>query len=842
MKIRHSIPLLFYALMLSISSVQAQDAVNLDSVKILLQDLEGEDHFRLLIELSNNSDLKPETRLRYAEDAVEYAQDRERTEYISEAGINLGKIHHGRNNFEKALQVYQEAYKACDEGNYPEGMAELLARIGYVYIDLPDQEKAKDYLEQARDMAVEIRDLSTQARSIYWLGEMSRKLAGDPEAAINYYDDALPLAREAEDQELEANILADHGFVLYMQGYFRPAIEYFEPAAPLFHNVGEKFGEGRIYVLMANANFQLARYDIALGHYQEALPIFEEINSTQGIAAVLNGMAVIYFSQNFYDKALEMHFKKLELSRNIGDESEIGNTLNNIGNTYSQIASDTLTKMFGPNFADSIKNNPSDKYLEFFRDAIDYYKQALEVWERIDDKAEVAGTLYNLGLTHLNSGRPDLALDYLERASVLNKEVNNQRMQADLYLRIGQVSLSNGNISEAAQYLHQSLELALELDIKNTLEYVYLNLSDLYSKLRNFEQALIYYQSYSGVKDAMNQKEKMDMISEMQVKYETEATEKENALLTVQSELAEAELRQTRIILTITILAIGVFLVMVVQLIRQNNLKKKANRELVDSNALITEQKKEITDSIQYASRIQNAMLPPGDYIDTLLPERFIIYMPRDIVSGDYYYITEKDNKVICVAADCTGHGVPGAFMSMLGIAFLNEIISKTTELHTDEMLGELRTQVIKHLHQTGKEGENQDGMDLALYIADLKNMTIEFSGANNPLFIFRNGEMIEAKADKMPIGIHTRAKESFTRHNLDLQKGDMIYTFSDGYPDQFGGPNQKKFMIKKFKDMLAKIYNKSMEEQRHHLEAVLADWMSETEQVDDILVIGVRV
>jgi len=281
---------------------------------------------------------------------------------------------------------------------------------------------------------------------------------------------------------------------------------------------------------------------------------------------------------------------------------------------------------------------------------------------------------------------------------------------------------------------------------------------------------------------------------------------------------------------------------MMVQLIRQNNLKRKANKELALKNDLITEQKKEITDSIQYASRIQNAMLPPGDYIDNLMPERFIIYMPRDIVSGDYYYITEKDDRVICVAADCTGHGVPGAFMSMLGIAYLNEIISKHTELHTDEILGELRNHVIKSLHQTGKEGESQDGMDLSIFILDPESRKLEYSGANNSLLIFRNGEMLEYKCDKMPIGIHTRYKEPFTRHNMVLEKGDMVYTFSDGYPDQFGGPSEKKFMIKKFKRMLMEIHMKSMSEQRKIMEDTLQEWMADTDQIDDILVIGVRI
>jgi len=577
-------------------------------------------------------------------------------------------------------------------------------------------------------------------------------------------------------------------------------------------------------------------------NYQEALPIFEEIESTAGVSAVLNGMALIYFSQNFYEKALEIHFQRLELSRELSDQVEIGNALNNIGVTYDRIGIDSMERVFGSEYHDTVRIKPSDAYLEIFQNALDYYHEALDVREKIDDHIGIAGTVYNLGITYINSGKPDEALQYLERALTLNEELNNRSEIANIYLRLGQVYLAFENYSLASRYLDQSLNLALELDMKGSLEDIYLNLSDLYSKLRNFEQALIYYRQYSAVRDTLTTSEKMDQISEMQVKYETEATEKENALLEAQSEIADTKLRQTRIILTITIIAIGIFLVMVVQLIRQNNLKKKANRELAQSNALITEQKKEITDSIQYASRIQNAMLPPGDYVDKLLPERFIIFMPRDIVSGDYYYITEKDDKVICVAADCTGHGVPGAFMSMLGIAFLNEIISKQTELHTDEMLGELRSHIVKNLHQTGKEGESQDGMDLALYIADLKNMKLEFSGANNSLFIFRNGEMIEKKADKMPIGIHTRIEEDFTRHNLDLHEGDMIYTFSDGYPDQFGGPNQKKFMIKKFKMLLNDINQKSMEEQKSILENTLEDWMSETDQVDDILVIGVRV
>lgn len=194
------------------------------------------------------------------------------------------------------------------------------------------------------------------------------------------------------------------------------------------------------------------------------------------------------------------------------------------------------------------------------------------------------------------------------------------------------------------------------------------------------------------------------------------------------------------------------------------------------------------------------------------------------------------------MVADCTGHGVPGAFMSMLGIAFLNEIVSKHKKLSTDFILNELRKQIIKSLHQTGEEGGTQDGIDVSLYIIDTKTLKLEFSGANNPLLIFRDDEMFELKADKMPIGIHTSADKSFSRQQFQLDKGDMLYAYSDGYPDQFGGPRGKKFMIKRFKNLLYQVHKRTVKEQKKILEKTLDDWMAETNQIDDIIVMGVRI
>lgn len=256
----------------------------------------------------------------------------------------------------------------------------------------------------------------------------------------------------------------------------------------------------------------------------------------------------------------------------------------------------------------------------------------------------------------------------------------------------------------------------------------------------------------------------------------------------------------------------------------------------------ISEQKQSIMDSIHYAKRIQSAVLPPEDLIKKTLPKHFILYKPRDVVSGDFYWMVTKNNRIIIAAADCTGHGVPGAFMSMLGVAFLNEIVSKKEIIHANQILEELKDHVIKSLHQTGKEGESKDGMDIALSVIDMKEMTLEFAGAYNPLYKIRKNELEQVKADRMPIGIYYVQDKTFTNHKIDLEKGDTIYMFSDGYPDQFNGKTGKKFMAKRFKKLLLGIQDKSMNEQKEILNDTIEEWMKGTEQIDDILVVGIRV
>jgi serine phosphatase RsbU (regulator of sigma subunit) len=275
--------------------------------------------------------------------------------------------------------------------------------------------------------------------------------------------------------------------------------------------------------------------------------------------------------------------------------------------------------------------------------------------------------------------------------------------------------------------------------------------------------------------------------------------------------------------------------------LEEANTEIEAQRDLAtEQRDQITVQKKAITDSIHYAQRIQRSMLPSEKVLKLLLPEHFILLKPRDIVSGDFYWAASKNHSVYFTAADCTGHGVPGAFMSMLGIAFLNEILNKFETIEPHEILDQLRKQVIKALHQRGITGETKDGMDMVLCKYNKDSRELSFAGANNPLYLVRDGALKETKGDPMPVAIHDQM-DPFTSHSIKVRKNDRIYIFSDGYADQFGGPQQKKFLYKRFREAILNLQDLPMKAQGEALSKTFDDWKGSIDQVDDVVVIGIK-
>ena len=306
--------------------------------------------------------------------------------------------------------------------------------------------------------------------------------------------------------------------------------------------------------------------------------------------------------------------------------------------------------------------------------------------------------------------------------------------------------------------------------------------------------------------------------------------------------LAQADLKRQK--LTTWSVAGGGSLAVLLALVtlRGYRNKKRANQLLREQKNIIEERNKDITDSINYAKRIQQAVLREEEHVTKHLPEHFIFFEPKDIVSGDFYWGAEKKGYWYLAAVDCTGHGVPGAFMSMLGISFLNQIISEENGLLTPaEILNKLREKILQELRQTGKENENKDGMDISLIRLNLITGELQWAGANNPIYIVRNEELITVKPDKQPIGYFFNM-QPFTNHEFKMEKGNRLYLFTDGYADQFGGPEGKKFKYAALKNLLVSLQMFDMSKQKELLRNVFENWKGKMEQVDDVCLIGVTI
>ncbi len=395
--------------------VTAQEEASIDSLVSLLESTEGEEHLEILYELSENRWLTFEDRLSYTEDALNYAARSGEVRWLYNAHLHQGKVFSREAMDKEALESFEKALKISQGSADDDGIVTSLFWIGKTYSWLRNPEMASEYLNRTRSMAAENKNDLMETDALYSLGELNRRIR-EYEGAMAYYDTAYAMAEASGSGNMMAEINASQGMVMYYQGEFLQAVGYYEKAIEIFNELGEEDSESRNLLRLANANYQIARYDIALGHYQQALSIFEKINHEAGMIAVLNGMALIYFSQEQFDKALETHLTLLNMNRARQNKEEIGRSLHNIGTVYNKMAGDSLVARFGDFYMDSIKTEPSDKYLDLFREALDYYEQALAMWEEEDYKEGIKGSLHNMGIIYVTAGMPDMALPYLRRA------------------------------------------------------------------------------------------------------------------------------------------------------------------------------------------------------------------------------------------------------------------------------------------------------------------------------------------------------------------------------------------------------------------------------------------
>lgn len=610
---------------------------------------------------------------------------------------------------------------------------------------------------------------------------------------------------------------------------------------------------------IGNVYYVRENYQKSLQFYEQALSIDKERGKVDEQAASLNNIGVVHYQIENYQQAIDAHKEALKISREQNNAPAEAISLNNIGNVNYN--------------------------WEKFTEALNYYDQSLKIKEDINNQRGIAISLYNIGNTYRKLNQNDKAKEYYDRSLKLARQLNFKKVEYSNYQAMAELEALTGNCQRPFSLYKQYISMRFALTSQESsqlsemqVKYLVSSRQQAMATSRSLVEELEQLNRINELKSkelntALSQIRQIRTINELQAskrEKENQLLKKENALQEATNSKLKAEARRKTLMLWSVIVGLLLVAAFSAMLLRLNQQKRKANVLLSEQNEeikqqaeeiraqrdeietqrdyvsqqhdKIKQQKDEITSSIEYASRIQNAILPPVSLVSQLLPDHFILYRPRDIVSGDFYWMSSQDDKLVVVVADCTGHGVPGAFMSVMGVSLLNDIVAKQENLKASSILEALRASLMQALHQTGRDGEAKDGMDMALCVLDLPNKHLQYAGAFNPLYHLQHEQLHIYKADKMPIGTGFYEQKSFTNHDITLQQNDIIYLFSDGYPDQFGGERGKKFLTKRFRQLLMDVHHLPMAEQKQQLDETLDKWMGAEEQVDDILVMGIRV
>jgi serine phosphatase RsbU (regulator of sigma subunit) len=598
------------------------------------------------------------------------------------------------------------------------------------------------------------------------------------------------------------------------------ALKYANEALVEARLAGDSIEVGNSLNCIGIANHIQGNYDIALSNYLKALTAFESKKALKGIGSSNLNIGIVYADQGKLDLSLTYYKKALAIyEMEKGNERSIANAVNNIATVYSSQRK--------------------------FPEALDYQYKALKIRKELNDSSGIATSLGNIGIIYFGMQQTEKALPYYLQSLEIGRKLGNLRSVALSLSNIGEVYYQLKDYDNAIKVSEECIEISEKIDLKPQLKQAYYVLSELYKFKRNFEKALEYQELYANIKDSIFSEESAQSIAEMQTKYDSEKKETENNLLKQESEIKNLQLSKNKTWFIILFLGIGLIVIIAFLLYNRYRIKKKDNELLELKNAEITLQKKEITDSINYAKKIQNAILPHESLVKKLLPESFILYKPKDIVSGDFFWIEQKGDAILFSTVDCTGHGVPGAMMSVLGFSLLSQAVNEKGLTNPADILKHLDIGINQSLRKTTEENSMKDGMDLSICSLNTKTLELQYAGAYNPLWVIKNStkELIEIKADKKPIGANTEGEAGQYKNNsLQLQSGDCIYVFTDGFADQFGGVKGKKFMSRPMKELLISICNKPMQNQLNILENTICTWQGEHEQVDDILIIGVRV
>jgi serine phosphatase RsbU (regulator of sigma subunit)/Tfp pilus assembly protein PilF len=586
-------------------------------------------------------------------------------------------------------------------------------------------------------------------------------------------------------------------------------------------------------------------YAKAVEYYTQSLKIREEIGDKKGIATSLNNIGNIYQEQGDYAKAIEYYTQSLKIYEEIGNKHGIAGSLGNIGNIYDYQGESTK--------------------------AIEYYTQSLKIQEEIEDKSGTATSLNNIGAIYYNQGDYAKSIDYYTQSLKIYEEIEDKSGIAISLNNIGGIYNKQGETAKAFEYSMRSLTIAQEIGAAFRIKEAASSLWEITKKLGRYKESLEMYELFIATRDSIDSEENQKAVIQQEYKYayekqaaadsitNAEADKVKDALLTAekaenkQHQLeATAQKQQAYFLyggLGLALLFSGFifnrFRVTSKQkgvIEEQKGKVETTLQEVEHQKEIIEEAHKEITDSIDYAERIQRSFLATKEILDTNLKDYFVFFKPKDVVSGDFYWADLLSNGTFAVVnADSTGHGVPGAIMSILNISSIEGAVKEgSTTPH--EIFNKTRQSIIKRLKKDGSPEGGKDGMDASIICFDFENKKLTYTAAQNPIWVIRDNEVIQIKAEKMPVGKHDLDHMPFVGGEFDLQKGDIVYTLTDGFQDQFGGSKGKKFMIKKMREYVLSISHLPMQEQHEKLDETFSNWKGDLEQVDDVCVIGVRI
>ncbi|MDP1744827.1 MAG: tetratricopeptide repeat protein [Bacteroidota bacterium] len=600
--------------------------------------------------------------------------------------------------------------------------------------------------------------------------------------------------------------------------------------------------------------YNKGNYDKAINYYSRSLKIREEIGDKKGIAATLNNFGIVYQDQGDNAKAIECYTRSLKTNEEIGDKKGEANTLSNIGRIYRE-QHDTSKAIYYQTRSLKLRESIGDKrgmaiafsnIGSIYSDqgnitkAMEYFLHYLKISEEIGDKNNIALALGNIGLVYKNQGDNVKALDYYSKSLKMFEEIGKKKWMAASLTNIGEIYKQKGEIEKAIDFYKNALVIAQSAGLVAATKDASQSLFTSYKITGNYKEALKMHELYIMMRDSILSENSQKAIMKQEIKS---IFDKQKALDAKENEKqkavsAEREQKQTVAIYGITG---SLVLVLVFTFFVFNRLRftRKQNKIIEEQKNLVEGKQKEILSSITYAKRLQEAILPPDHYVKTYLPASFIFYKPKDIVAGDFYWMERRGETLFVAAADCTGHGVPGAMVSVICSNALNRAVLELGITEPGKILDKTRELVLETFSRSDKEVK--DGMDISLASINTNTDEIKWSGANNPLWYISNGELIEVKANKQAIG-KTDSPLPFTTHSFQLNKGDSFYLSTDGYADQFGGINGKKLKKKALKQMLLQNSLLSPAQQKEKLESSFNNWMGTLEQIDDVCMIGVKI